>query len=380
MVLIPGVKFMFLDESAINETRRKIYINRIRSAIGRIGSIDGIDATKLARDLVESFDFALRHHLAEWSRVALHPHVGVGTLEWVRVRGRVAERSNVAMCGPDDEVFDILVSCWYRFLISGQPCTPVLVKRGTREVLTGCDEEGFFDVTISAQPELGDVDYSVDIELGSQATVRADRATARVLVPHPAAHVGVLVDLDGLLLSHSPNRFSQTLGELVLGEPQRIRPALEKLDVCLAGISQGALKPNPLFYLSNAPRHLNDHLEAAIRYGGLPDGYLQLRDYDLRLRRLTTSHVNVVEMLLGLELVDQYPELPFIFVGNRERAKFYEPLINALNHRLSSVYLLGEEGLPSNIQALSTELGVECVSGSGERLLMHMVQKGWAHA
>lgn len=371
---------MFLDESGINATRRKIYINRIRGAIERIGIIDGVEAKTLARELVESFEFALRHHLAEWSRVALRPHLGVGTLDWLRVRGRVAEKSNVAMCGPDDEAFDILVSCWYRFLISGQPNTPVLVKRGDREVLTSADEEGFFDVTLSAQPELGDAEFTVDIELGSQATVRAERATGSCLVPHPAAHVGVLVDLDGLVFNHPTHRFAQTVGELILGEPQRLRPPLEHLDTVLDGIHRGAQKSNPLFYLSNAPRHLNDHLEAAIGYSGLPAGYLQLRDYDLRLRRLTTSHINVVEMLLAHDLIDQYPELPFIFVGNRERAKFYEPLINALNHRLSSVYLVGEEGLPVSIQALSSELGVECVSGGGERLLMHMVQKGWAHA
>lgn len=371
---------MFLDESQINARRRQVYVQRVRAAIERIRVIDGINAIGLAEDLVGSFDFALRHHLAEWSRVALKPQLGIGTQDWIRIRGRVAERSNVAMPGPDDESFDILVSCWYRFLIASQPATPVLVKRGAYEVLTSTDEEGFFDATLSAQPALGDADFQTEIDLGEEATVRAERVTGRCLVPHPEAHVGVLVDVDGLILNHPIHRFSQCLGEVVLGEVQRLRPPLDGVDRFLQRVQQGVTRPNPVFYLSNAPRHLSKHLEAAIHYAKFPEGYLQLRDFDFRLRQLTTEHVNVVEMMLALDLIDQFPTLPFVFVGTSRRATFYEPLINALCHRLSAVYLIGEEGLPDNIRVLSEELGVECVGGSADRILMHLVQRGWSNA
>ncbi|MEZ4458310.1 MAG: phosphatase domain-containing protein [bacterium] len=371
---------MFIDEAEINATRRQVYIERIQAAIERIRVIDGIDALGLATDLVGSFEFALRNHLAEWSRVALKPQLGIGTQEWIRVRGRVAERSKVAMPGPDDEPFDIFVSCWYRFLISKQPLTPVLVKRGGNEVLTSTDEEGFFDAVISAQPDLGDLDYQTEIDLGDQAMVRAERVTGRCLVPHPNALVGIVADLDGLVLNHPTQRFSQCVGELVLGEAQRLRTPLEGADRFLQRAQQGMAAPNPVFYVSNAPRHLSKHLEYAARYAKFPEGYLHLRDHDLRLRKLTTEHVNVIEMMLTHDLVDQYPHLPFVFVGTRQRATFYEPLINALCHRLSAVYLIGEDGLPDNIRALSDELGIECVCGGGDRLLMHMVQRGWANA
>jgi hypothetical protein len=371
---------MFLDESQINARRRQVYVQRVRAAIERIRVIDGINAIGLAEDLVGSFDFALRHHLAEWSRVALKPQLGIGTQEWIRIRGRVAERSNVAMPGPEDESFDILVSCWYRFLIASQPATPVLVKRGAYEVLTSTDEEGFFDATLTAQPALGDADFQTEIDLGEEATVRAERVTGRCLVPHPQAHVGVLVDVDGLILNHPIHRFSQCLGEVVLGEIQRLRPPLDGVDRFLQRVQQGVARPNPIFYLSNAPRHLSKHLEAAIQYAKFPEGYLQLRDFDFRLRQLTTEHVNVVEMILALDLIDQFPTLPFVFVGTSRRAGFYEPLINALCHRLSAVYLIGEEGLPDNIRLLSEELGVECVCGSADRILMHLVQRGWSNA
>jgi len=125
---------------------------------------------------------------------------------------------------------------------------------------------------------------------------------------------------------------------------------------------------------------LSKHLEAAIHYAKFPEGYLQLRDFDFRLRKMTTEHVNVVEMLLALDIVDQFPDFPFVFVGTSRRASFYEPLINALCHRLSAVYLIGDEGLPDNIRVLSEELGVECVCGSADRILMHMVQRGWCNA
>ncbi len=372
---------MFVDETQINGERRAVYVERIRESLRRIGVIDGCDAVMLANELVKSFEFALQHHLAEWSRVELRTQLGLGTREWLRVRGRVAERSRVRMPGPDDDAFDILVSCWYRFLISGQQATPVQARRGASEVVTSTDEEGFFDLVISAQPELGDREnYWIDLELGSQATMRAEKESGRVLVPLDDASVGLLVDLDGIVLAHPTHRFARVLGEIVLGQSHRLRPPLTGAVDFMQRMARGYSASNPIFYLSNAPRHLCNHLECARIYSGLPEGYLHLRDYDLRLRRLTTTHINVLEMLLAHDLVDQYPDLPFIFIGTRERWKFYEPLLKALCHRLDAIYLIGDEEMPEALNELNSELNLNFVVGGDDRLVMHAVQRGWANA
>lgn len=372
---------MFVDENQINGERRAVYVERIREALRRIGVIDGCDAVMLANELVKSFEFALQHHLAEWSRVELRTQLGLGTDEWLRVRGRVAERSKVQMPGPDDDAFDILVSCWYRFLISGQQATPVMARRGVSEVVTSTDEEGFFDLVISAQPELGDLDgYWVELELGSQATMRAEKETSRVLVPSEEASVGLLVDLDGIALAHPTNRFAKVLGEIILGKSHRLRSPLGGAVDFMQRLSRGYDSSNPVFYLSNAPRHLYQHLDRAREYAGLPEGYLHLRDYDLRLRRLTTTHINVLEMLLAHDLVDQFPDLPFTFIGTRERWQFYEPLLKALCHRLDAIYLIGEEEMPEALTELNSELNLNFVVGGDDRLVMHAIQRGWADA
>lgn len=372
---------MFVDEAKINAERRAVYVERIRQAIRKIGVIDGCDAMLLALDLVRSFEFALEHHLAEWSRVEIRPHLGMGSQEWLHVRGRVAERSKVLMPAADDDVFDILVSCWYRFLISGQPPTPVMGRRGAREVVSSTDEEGFFEIVLSAQPEIGDRDgFTVDLELGSQATMRAEKVRGRAVVPALNSTVGLLVDLDGLVLAHPTHTFGQVLAEIILGESHALGEPFDGLPGFFDRIATGSQGPNPIYYLSNAPRHLYNHLESARRYAGFPEGYLHLRDYDLRFRRLTTTHINVLEMLLAHDIVDTFPELPFVFLGSLQRWRFYTPLLKALCHRLDAVYLVGEGEMPDELDELNSELNLNFVVGQDERLVMHAIQRGWASA
>jgi len=373
-------KHVFLDEAKINASRRKVYVDRITRALERIRVIDGRDAVQLATDLVESFDFALQNHLAEWSRVEIKPHLGVGTRDYLRVHGRIAERSNVAIPGPDDEPFDILVSCWYRFRIHGQAPTPVLIKRGPREVLTSTDEEGFFSSLVSAQPELGDPEYVVDVVIGDQATIRAEGVISRHIVPHSKSPRCALVDLDGLLLNHPVSRYTQVLGELVLGEFQRRRRPVEGLNVLLTALAEGNPYPCPIFYLSHAPRHLYKHIEAAISYAGLPEGYLHLRDYDMRLREIATPPANVLEMLLAHDLMDMFPEHRFVAVGSRRRADSYEPLFRALAHRLDSMLLVGSEPSPANLEDLAKELDIQVKCDLPPQLLEHIVALEWARA
>jgi len=368
---------MFVDEKTINEARRARYVERIERAIERIGVIDGCDAMDLARDLVGSFDFALRHHLAEWSRVELRPQTGLGTPAWVRVRGRVAEKSTVQMPHPDEEPFDVLVSCWYRFLISGMPATPIRGRRGEHEVLTATDDEGFFDMTLSAQPELGAFQgYLVELEVGEGATVRAEKVVCDVQVPSDEASVGVLVDLDGVLFEHPPSRFTQVLAEIVLGPGPRRIAGLPGLAALTGRLAQGNGVLNPMFFLSNAPRHLYSHVELAVEYAGMPRAYIQLRDFDLRLRELTSENAEVIEMLLAHEIIDHYESLPFLFVGTTRRAARYASAVKAMGHRVQAVYLLGD---PDDPHDELDELDVRVTAGDGTRLLEDAAEHGWTH-
>lgn len=368
---------MFINELQINATRRGVYVARILGALERIRVIDGRDAIRLATDLVDSFEFALQNHLAEWSRVELQPYLGVGTHEILRVRGRIAERSKVALPTPQDDPFDILVSCWYRFLIHSQNPIPILIKRGGHEVLTSTDEEGFFDSVISAQPGLGDQEFVVDVTVGDQATIRADGTLCPQLVPLPKAPRCILVDIDGLILNHPSDAYAQILGELILGEFQPRRRAVEHLDVLISSLAEGNPVPCPIFYISHAPRHLYTHLQSAISYRALPQGYLHLRDYDLRLRQLTAP-ANILEMWLAHDLVDMFPEQGFLFIGSRRRSEAYEPLIQALGHRLDGVFLVGSEATPAPIAAVAKERNVPIFTGLPNELRVHGILREWA--
>lgn len=364
---------MFIDEAAINLRRRSIYIERIRKSVEKIGVIDGCNAMELAEELVGSFEFALRHHLAEWSRVELRPQIGIGTRDWLRIRGRVGEKSNVKMPKPAEEPFDILISCWYRFLVWGMPPTPIRARRGDHEVLTATDEEGFFDIVMSAQPSLGDAQgIQVELELGDQATVRAEKEICRVLTPNPDAEIAVLVDLDGVLLEYPNNRFTLVLSELILAQSRGVIAPLQGLDRLLNRFDKSG---SPVFYISNSPRHLYNHIRSAMKYANLPVGHLQLRDYDLRLRESTTEDTEVIEMILAHEVVEHYPEYPFIFVGTRRRAHHYKSVLQTLRHRLQGAYLFSG---PDVREMDEVDSDLHIVVAAADELLGDAIAHGWA--
>lgn len=362
----------FIDEEAVNATRRAIYIERIRKAIDRIGVIDGRNALELASDLVESFDFALRHHLAEWSRVELRPHLGLGTQKWMRVRGRVAEKSKVSMPQPEEERFDILVSCWYRFLISGMPATPIRLRHEDCEVFTATDEEGFFEGVLSREHEFGINSDAVEVEVGDNATVRADKESCPIVLPGPSTHRVVIVDLDGTLLEHPRGRFAQVLAEIILDQASHLLLPIDGLSNLVNTLASHEGKASPVFYLSRAPRHLYGHMWSVRDHADLPGGYLQLFDYDLKLRELALGKADpgVVMMLSAQDLVEPYPEQRFTFVGTARRYPIYAPLLNAYGERIEQAFLLGRPtGLEEGLAELSRTSHTQIYTGSADDML-----------
>lgn len=362
----------FIDEKAVNATRRAIYVDRIIRAIERIGVIDGRDALELARDLVESFDFALRHHLAEWSRVELRPQLGLGTNNWMKVRGRVAEKSKVSMPRPDEERFDILVSCWYRFLIWGMPATPIRLRHDEREVYTATDEEGFFEGVLSREHEFGINSDMVEIEVGETATVRADKETCPIVLPGPSTQHVAIVDLDGTLLEHPRGRYAQVMAEIVLEHSSHLLHPLDGLSELVNTLTSRGDGHSPVFYLSRAPRHLYGHMWSLREYSDLPTGYLQLFDFDLKLRKLALGKADagVVMMLSAQDLVEPYPDQRFIFVGTARRYPFYAPLLNAYGEQIERAFLIGEAtGLEAGLEKLSSTSRTEIFTGSAAQML-----------
>ncbi len=363
---------VFIDESAVNSARRDVYVRRIRRAIERIGVIDGRDALGLATDLVESFDFALRHHLAEWSRVELRPQLGLGTHEWMRIRGRVAEKSKVSMPVPDEERFDILVSCWYRFLISGMPATPIRLRHDGREVFTATDEEGFFEATLSREFEQG-INYDVvEVEVGENATVRADKESCPIVLPGPSTNTVVIVDLDGTLLEHPRGRYAKVMAEIILEHSSHLLLPLDDLTELVDAITSEEGTVSPVFYLSQAPRHLYGHMWAIREYAGLPEGYLQLFDYDLKLRELALERdqAGVCMMLSAQDLIEPYPEQRFVFIGTTRRYPTYAPLLNAYGERIERAYLIGSStGIEEGLDELSRTSHTQIYAGSATELL-----------
>lgn len=154
--------------------------------------------------------------------------------------------------------------------------------------------------------------------LSARATVTAapypitelPNAEGRVLIPSPDARFGVISDIDDTILqSYVQNRLR--LVYLTLAGNPLTRVSFEGTTELYRGLREGG-QGAPFFYVSRSMWNLFPLLEGFIAHQRLPRGPLLLRQVGLFVPRPSTPH----KARVITELLETYPELPFLFIGD----------------------------------------------------------------
>jgi phosphatidate phosphatase APP1 len=311
---------------------------------------------------------------------------GFGTEQRAQVRGRVLETSVLERSLPQDSRWRSFRRMLRRFVSSEVPDVSVRAQLGLATAEGVTDDEGYFDVALSA-PELS---AAGDWKLAEVAVVAAPvrgaqpaRATAEILVPTAAAELGIISDIDDTVLQTHVTQTLKMLWVTLVGSAYTRMPfegTAELYRALVAGASGTA--NNPVFYVSKSPWNLYDFLVDFMDHHELPRGPLLLRDIGLHEAPPLDHKSAAVQHLL-----QTYPELPFILIGDSGERDPDIYLETARLHpkRVRAIYIRdlsgsrAQHGARDELCRRAAELGTEMLwVDHADRVLLHARERGFA--
>jgi phosphatidate phosphatase APP1 len=202
------------------------------------------------------------------------------------------------------------------------------------------------------------------------------RATARVLIPPASAEFGVISDLDDTVIVTRATHLLRMLRTVLFSNAYSHEP-LAGVAAFYQALQRGlsGRPDNPFFYVSSSPWNLYDVLEDFLRLRGIPLGPLLLRDSLLSDSRREPDEEAPSSLHHGhklreiKQLLDTYPNLPFILLGDsgQHDAEIYAEVVRQHPGRIRVIYIR-DVGVASRLErvtpvaaALLAECGVELV-------------------
>ena len=280
---------------------------------------------------------------------------GYGTSRRLFLSGRVLRNApDVAQLGAS--VLRNLAAAFNRLESNELPNITVRASYRDESWETTSDEEGYFAFEIEPENPLtaGDVWHELAVTWQHPAEDASGAAvTARVLTPPPTAAFGVISDVDDTILrSYITSIVKMALEMLLKNAYSRVTfpgvPAFYRALHAGTGTSDNTNNNsgdnNPIFYVSLSPWNLYSLLTQFLEINDIPRGPLILRDYGLQT--LTSFGGPSPKHKLIQDLLDMYPELPFVLLGDsgQHDPETYAEIVRENPNRIKAIYIRDVSG------------------------------------
>lgn len=264
-------------------------------------------------------------------QVVISPYRGFGRGNELLVRGRALVDKRITRAAEAEPLWRNLLNTYRRFQ-SDELAGARLVgayRGAVGESLT--DDEGYFNLRL--QPEsLHPGWHEVALTLPDFDA----SAVAHVIVPAPDAAFGVISDIDDTIV--------RTNATSLLGMTRSvINNAAARLP--FEGISElyRALhvERNPIFYVSSSPWNLYELLHDFMHINGIPHGPMFLQDWGIDEQTLILASHTDHKLAQIQTLVDYYPELKFVLIGDsgQHDPEIYLRVIRAHPGRILAAFI-----------------------------------------
>jgi len=338
--------------------------------------------------LEERVQLALARALMRRGRpVRVHPFPGVGTNGLARVRGRVlvdiARAPGRATRVP---AWQAVRANLAQFLTVEVPGARVRVEVGERTEVAVADREGYLDVTlegVTLTPGRHDATLTPVHPAGEPA-----RGT--VHVPHPAADLAVVSDIDDTIVdSGIAHGIVATITTALLRDSASRVPltgAPELYRALARRASDGP--PPPFFYLSTSPWNLVVFLQGFLDRHGFPSGPLLLTDWGPGAAGLFRIDTRTHKLAALRELAELLPLVRFVLIGDsgQQDAEIYAAFSLERPGRVAAVYIrragvlddLTDQRLARSAQELAAAGVPFVVAVDSAAMLQHAQEHGLA--
>ena len=340
----------------------------------------------------------LRDTVADFGRVAtgadpyeIVAYRGYANATRALVQGRVLESPNVSEAGESDSLWRNLVNTFKRAESDPVAGARVKIVAGSTEREVVADDEGFFREWVDLPPLPPSEDPWREIEVRLVAPLRKNqpdvRASVQLRVPEPSASFGVISDLDDTVIQSRIANFLQAVRTVMLGNA-RTRLPFPGVAAFYEALQRGGdgKRHNPIFYVSSSPWNIYDVISDFMEIQLIPLGPILLRDWDINLAALSSKRLRKHKEPLIREILDLYPSLPFILIGDNSQKdpEIYRSILDLYPGRILAIYIRNVDDHPersASLKALSEE-----VLAAGSALVLaddsyaaavHAAEHGW---
>lgn len=279
--------------------------------------------------------------------VYILPYLGHGTARAVHITGRVMEEKKVYLPAVDDSAWRNLRAMIRRFLSAEVPGARVRVRFAGRDRLVVADDEGFFQARMEPPEPLPEDNAWREIGLELMWPLakgqREVRAVGEVMVPPEDVEFGVISDIDDTVVLTGATSAFRTL-RLLLFSNAHTRLPLEGVAPfyrALRAGPDGGAGENPIFYVSTSPWNLYDLISDFLDLRNIPAGPIFLKDWGGVKDALRGMDHRAHKLLVIRELLDTYPGLPFVLVGDsgQQDAETYAQVARENPGRIRAIYI-----------------------------------------
>jgi phosphatidate phosphatase APP1 len=258
--------------------------------------------------------WGLRRVLGRLGPLQVVGYRGYGTATRALVRGRVLEASVLERSLPNDSRLRSFRRMLRRFNSREVPEAAVQARSVNNMAQGATDDEGYFELPLALEAEPGGGPWhraEVDVVSVPVRGFRAVSGEVDVLVPSPMAELGVISDIDDTVLQTHVTQKLKMIWVTLSGSPFTRMPFEGTSELYRALVAGTGHAENPVFYVSKSPWNLYDFLVDFMDHHQLPRGPLLLRDMGLR-EAPPLDHKSAAVR----ELLDTYPTLPFVLIGD----------------------------------------------------------------
>ncbi len=283
---------------------------------------------------------------------------GFGSTERIVLRGLVVEKKGIVRCAESDRLSDNLRKMKRRFLSGPGRDVEVRARFQGCETRVRTDGRGYFVVEMCSEtngiaPCRGICD--VDLELRSRSSKPLRVAPGRVFIPPSSARFGVISDIDDTIVyTFATDRLRMVYTVLVKNARNRLPFAGVRAFYRALRDGFGGGENNPFFYVSSSSWRIHDVMSDFIRFNDLPPGPILMRGMEFTRASLFDPRRHDHKKRRFQEILDTYPDLPFLLVGDsgQRDAELYTELAKAYPRRIKALYLRDVSSSPQRREAI----------------------------
>lgn len=281
-----------------------------------------------------------------WNELQVIVYRGYGTPACLYVKGRVLDDKGAVLGDQPASWWQNVANTLRRIETDEVPGARVRLHVQDQQYDVETDGDGFFEADIGpAHPLPTDrVWHEVMVELLAPDAGEKDpvRATGQVVVPRDDAEFGIISDLDDTVIRSGATN-ALRMARTTLLNSARTRVPFEGIAAFYRALQQGPDGEgfNPVFYVSSSPWNLYDLFDGFMDAHGVPAGPIFLKDFGFTEDKLFKSGHQMHKLSRIRSLMETYPELPFVLIGDsgQQDPETYRRLAEEAPERIRAIYI-----------------------------------------